>query len=142
MSKWLQYSCLVSQSDNRKLYKHKPLCKRWQHKALCTFTKGYRVWFCNTLRKKIIDRVATGSFLKYSAIWMVFVYSSPSNFLLIDRVATAILELCFLCSFSSNFLYIFISCFIKKNLLQYLAKELYFLCSFSSSFQHSFIGLY
>ena len=73
---------------------------------------------------------------------LCFVYSSPSNFLLIRRVATVILELCFPCSFSSNFLYIFISRFIQKSLLQYLAKELCFLCSFSSNFQHSFISLY
>ena len=73
---------------------------------------------------------------------MGFVYSSPSNFELIDRVAAAILQLLLLCSFSSMFLYIFISCFIKKSLLQYLAKEMCFLCSFSSNFQHSFISVY
>ena len=32
-------------------------------------------------------------------------------------IEAAILELCFLCSFSSNFLYIFISCFIKEFVL-------------------------
>ena len=34
------------------------------------------------------------------------------------------------------------SCFIKKCLMQNLAKELCFLFSFSSNFQHSFISLY
>ena len=51
-------------------------------------------------------------------------------------------ELCFLCSFFSNILHTFISCFIKNNLLKYLAKELSFLCLFSKNCHHLFISLY